>query len=187
MRNGRRVFTAAPQGKVAFRKQASGTLHSEAPRQINGLPVKEVTELLHQFTVWSTQDISEGRSTAKISNTTARQVCGTVHRLASFHEDRLTFTKESIFEFSKDLISKGRRNKYVADQVFNPLMHYHKNCYQVHNLICFSRFWSLKFSWPEAELSNFLSSMKSLTSSLLHSREDRASGKYEHVQSRLGH
>lgn len=108
-------------------------LFSGAPRMRNGRKIsldiakkddqsevfgKEDLEiLLKEFLPWSTDDIVEGRLTTKISVSTATQIRGSIQRFAAFQKGLFSFKKENIVEFCKELLSKGRRKKYVADQV----------------------------------------------------------------------
>lgn len=63
--------------------------------------------------------------------------------------------------------------------------HIFQKCSQVHNFITFSRYLAIKHKWLASDLSSFCASLKSLTKSLLHCKEERSSAKYERAESRL--
>jgi hypothetical protein len=79
-----------------------------------------IAELLRQFNDWAHEVVQIDRFWAPLSPTTCEQICGTISRLFAFAkvekiDDAMQL--QAIFNFAKDLVQKGRRNKYIADQV----------------------------------------------------------------------
>ena len=146
-----------------------------------------LTLLLQAFRNWATNAVQLDRFWVPLSPATAGQICSCISRLSSFAQQQGTpeikqaMQLETIFSFAEDLLLKGRKNKYVADQVCVLTVQAVSQTYPQLQALCiltFGRFFFLYDDKRTFETSRWTENIRSLSSSLKHGRDNAYGSRY---------